>query len=419
MISVLIVDDDLNKRRKIKEFAQRCLSDEGSRIDEAEYVVDAAVLLKEVAYDLLILDVNLPMRKGEAPNPSNGAELLRQIQVRRFIVPTHVIGLTAFTEVIDECSSAFEEFTWSLVFFDQASDGWQRRIANKIEHIIAGKAIAEDLRYECDLAIISALEDVEMKEVMALDAGWRRRPVKGDDTIYFEGVFSRDAKSLRVISGASIQMGMPAATGLAMKMCAEFKPKYLAMCGIAAGVKGGIGDVLIADKTWDYGSGKSRRASAPEKVRGKGRPASDGTAFGGAIFEPAPTAISLDGELCAKVGVFLREAGALKRIESKWSGERPPKGLEALVGGIASGAAVLENRPLIDIIKSHERKVIGIDMEAYGVFLAARVCPAPRPKPFVVKSVCDFGDPKKKDKWQRYAAFTSSQFLYEFALAEL
>jgi nucleoside phosphorylase len=32
--------------------------------------------------------------------------------------------------------------------------------------------------------------------------------------------------------------------------------------------------------------------------------------------------------------------------------------------------------------------------------------------PIVVKSVCDFGDNKKNDKWQKYAAHTSAQFIF-------
>lgn len=38
---------------------------------------------------------------------------------------------------------------------------------------------------------------------------------------------------------------------------------------------------------------------------------------------------------------------------------------------------------------------------------------------FALKSVCDFGDSGKADNFQAYAAFTSAQFLFQFALAEL
>lgn len=51
--------------------------------------------------------------------------------------------------------------------------------------------------------------------------------------------------------------------------------------------------------------------------------------------------------------------------------------------------------------------------------MAAEVAREPRPSALVVKSLCDFGDEDKADKFQNYAAYTSSRFLYEFALSEL
>ena len=51
---------------------------------------------------------------------------------------------------------------------------------------------------------------------------------------------------------------MPSSSALAMKMVERFKPKLLVMLGICAGVeaKVGLGDIIIADPTWDWGSGK-------------------------------------------------------------------------------------------------------------------------------------------------------------------
>jgi nucleoside phosphorylase len=60
------------------------------------------------------------------------------------------------------------------------------------------------------------------------------------------------------------------------------------------------------------------------------------------------------------------------------------------------------------------RKLVGIEMETYGVFAAGRECTLPQPKVFALKSVCDFGDEEKNDSWQHYAAFTSAQALRVF-----
>jgi nucleoside phosphorylase len=52
-----------------------------------------------------------------------------------------------------------------------------------------------------------------------------------------------------------------AAGVLSMKMIEYFRPKYLAMTGILAGMRGGSepGDIVAADPSWDYGSGKRAR----------------------------------------------------------------------------------------------------------------------------------------------------------------
>jgi nucleoside phosphorylase len=324
-------------------------------------------------------------------------------------LPTHVLGVTAFSEVMDKHAAMFADFTWALVLYEPANDEWSQRLARKCEYIAGSKRIAGSGQYDYDIAIVTALHGPELEEVRALKAGWDRHSVECDDTLYYRGVFADESKKLRVVAACAIQMGMPAATGLAMKMCFHFRPRYLLMTGIAAGVDGNVGDILIADRAWDYGSGKSKATGA-----------GDGTAFGGATFEPAPTAIPLDAGVLEKVKPFSKNKDVLKKIEFGWSGDpRPPKALGAHVGPIASGAAVLENRPLIDAIMSHDRKLIGVEMEAYGIFLAARIGPAPRPKAIVIKSICDCGAVGKKDKWQQYAAYTSTQFAYEFALREL
>jgi hypothetical protein len=36
-----------------------------------------------------------------------------------------------------------------------------------------------------------------------------------------------------------------------------------------------------------------------------------------------------------------------------------------------------------------------------------------------VKSICDFGDKEKTDEYQRYAAYTSANFVWEFGADSL
>jgi nucleoside phosphorylase len=65
--------------------------------------------------------------------------------------------------------------------------------------------------------------------------------------------------NLRVIATTSTSMGLTAAAIATTHLILQFRPKLVAMIGIAAGTRSGgkqYGDVLVADPSIDYNSGK-------------------------------------------------------------------------------------------------------------------------------------------------------------------
>ncbi|QAT85977.1 hypothetical protein EJ065_4426 [Corallococcus coralloides] len=402
MINILIADDSTEKVARIKSLISEILTDDEARVLHASTVSEAVSFLRTESFDLLVVDLNIPIRKQEAPRPDGGLKIIQSLQQRRDLhLPTHVLGLTAYTELLLENAQTFESDLWHVVKYSPDTTEWMDQIGRKLIHIAESKSKSSSV-FETDLAIVTALHSIELENVLKLDAGWRTRSVEGDATIYHEGVFQRGSRQLKVVAAAAVEMGMPATTALSMKIISTFRPKYIAMTGICAGVKGQFGDILIADHSWDYGSGKSKS-----------------TTGGPSIFLPAPSQIQIDPLLKSKINYFLMDQSTLRTIQSRWTGPYPPSNLAAKMGPIASGAAVLENKPIIADILSHNRKVIGVEMETYGLFSAARICREPRPVALSIKSICDFGDSEKDDRYQDYAAFTSAQFLYEFALAQL
>jgi nucleoside phosphorylase len=109
----------------------------------------------------------------------------------------------------------------------------------------------------------------------------------------------------------------------------------------------------------------------------------------------------------------------LTDIQNDWRGEKQERQLEVHIGPIASGASVVQDENIAAHIKKHSRKLIGLDMETYGVFFAAENSFLPRPIVMSIKSACDFADKEKADNHQAYAAFTSAQYLFRFALEYL
>lgn len=405
MLKILIADDDPTKTNKIeniiKEFAEITNAD----IETASDLHTARRLISSQVFDLLILDLIIPSRHGETPRPDGGASFLREISRKeKFLKPYHIIGITADTDTLNKYKSEFSEDLWGIIEYSSEYSSWESQLRNKISYLLDSKRELlkpRQSQYNFDIAIVTALPDPELSSILDLPANWKNHKVNNDSTSYYSGIFHAGDKRLSVIAGSSLQMGMPASAVLAMKMIYNFRPKYLAMAGIAAGVSGKcqLGDILIPDVTWDYGSGKISENSK-----------------GAVQFLPDPRPLTLSIELQEAVQEVKRESKYVDEIRRGWRGGKIKNSLEVVVGPLPSGSSVVQNRKAVEGVKAQQRKVIGIEMEAYGIFYAAANCHNPKPTPIAIKSACDFADPNKTDDYQAYAAYTSAQFLYRFAL---
>ena len=67
------------------------------------------------------------------------------------------------------------------------------------------------------------------------------------------------------------------------------------------------------------------------------------------------------------------------------------------------------------------RKLIGIEMEIYGFYMAATETLSPAPKFAAFKSISDFPESEegKTNKWQDYAAYTAAEFCLVFIEQEI
>lgn len=173
------------------------------------------------------------------------------------------------------------------------------------------------------------------------------------------------------------------------------------MSGIAAGIskKMNFGDILVAESCYDYGAGKIK----PYKPENTFKSA----------FQTSSYPLPIDPQVLSILQRCAREKLCVKNIRSLWNDDAPEL-LDIHMGMFASGAAVVQSSHFMKQIREYDRKIVGIDMEAFGVFHAAHLSWLPRPKVIVAKSVSDYGCPGKNDKWQRYAAFTSCRFLFHF-----
>lgn len=264
-----------------------------------------------------------------------------------------------------------------------------------------------------DIAIITAINKPELSRVKEIIEDIERLPVEKDPTIYHKGHFNRNnGDKISVVVGCDDKMGMPAASSLSMKMIYNFRPKYLVMLGICAGIEGKVklGDILVADLVWDYGSGKYELIKPLN-----GQPKQ--------VFIPYINQIQLDVHVEGILKSICSEGKYVDEIQSNWNKveKKVPGKLRAKSGPFASGSAVIADENIVSQINEKHGKLLGFDMETYGVYNAARYCPFDV-KPIAIKSVSDYGNSNKnnskKDLYQDYAAYTSAQFFREIAVNE-
>jgi nucleoside phosphorylase len=257
-----------------------------------------------------------------------------------------------------------------------------------------------------DVAIICALRVPELEKVLKTgEEPWKKLPGNArDPQTYHHGCYTTAAGTrLQVIAAAPNQMGPPAAAALATKMILRFKPRLVAMVGIAAGSRldpGGFGDVLSPDITLDYTSGKLT---------------DDGTKL---AFRPDPKPVHVNPRLLSLLKEWQANGRGLYEVWRNWDGPKPERPPRLVIGPLGSGSSVVATRMVVDDVGLHWRKLIGLEMEAYAVHCACRDTVSPEIPYLAFKSVCDFADGSKSDEWQPYAAYTAAASLHQFLAAE-
>lgn len=236
-------------------------------------------------------------------------------------------------------------------------------------------------------AAIMYVTEVEHEAVMRMYP-WEEFTIPGDAQTYYK--YEHPNKGM-IYASRQDEMGMTASATLTMKMIEHFRPRYTVLPGIAAGTleedKDDImyGDVILADMIWNYSNGKY--VPKDEAL----------ITFGEIGFLPRPTVVNIDPEL---IPYFER---AVKSLSNETT---------VHIGAIASGSTVVANKSVLDKqIRGQFETTKGLEMEGYGVAYATAHCTQPRPKAIIAKSVCDFADSRKSDLYQKFAAFTSCEFV--------
>jgi nucleoside phosphorylase len=304
--------------------------------------------------------------------------------------------------------SFLEDDSFSKSRFDTIFTKASLKRAITIDENIKGKDIIDN---SYDIAIITALIKPELEAVKKTLKNIK--PINkaaysiNDTTIYSEATIEGKNRELKVVYASDDMMGMPAITSLASRTISSFKPKYIVILGIAAGIEGdtNIGDIMVTEYSWDYGSGKRELINKKE------------------VFRPYVNQLKIDEGLRKILLEYKSNTVLLNEIRDGYP--QPEETLLKLhIGPFSSGSAVISSDKFVDELKVEYKKLIGFDMEVYGVFCASESFPdGIKPKVLAIKGVSDFGTSNKnnplKKHHQAYAAYTSAEFFKRFVKNEL
>jgi len=148
---ILIVEDDTDKARDIRDFVGKSFSQ--ACVDEARSFNSAlkAICDRTIDYDVVLLDMSMPNFDVGGGEPSGGAQesfagrdLLMQMKMRRRKIPTIVVtmfdgfgegpGRVSIDDLGSQMAANFSDFYVGHVYYSQAEEAWK----NDLEALLKG-----------------------------------------------------------------------------------------------------------------------------------------------------------------------------------------------------------------------------------------------------------------------------------------
>ena len=242
-----------------------------------------------------------------------------------------------------------------------------------------------------DVLLITGLRKEREWFSRVMETDFRRVTRQG--TAYLHGVHRLGKREVSIVAVRQLHMGLTSAAVAATKAICLWQPAMVVMTGICAGVRHsvGLGDLVVASQCFEHSSGQLV----------------DGEVI------PLQNRIAMEPWLLDYLMSISDTGGFMPAIQSGFPGELPDGfGSRIHYGSMACGPQVVKDPAYVGRLRSREHSLLALDMESFGVVLAASMCstPARRVPCVVVKGVADYADGDKNDDWHDYAAYASAAF---------
>ena len=221
-------------------------------------------------------------------------------------------------------------------------------------------------------------------------------------TLYSSLIRTEFGHTVKVIACCNNVPGMQATSVTASFLLSRFELDVLFMTGFCAGFKkDGVnyGDLFIADSEYDYGSGKLVKNEKNEQT-----------------LMPEPKQIPCGFDVLSKLNDFISEESFASKIYEE------SKRKNLLIDGMnipnlyvspgACGSYVVGDKEFMQrLLDDDNRKLRGLDMEGYGLYLAGHML---KKNCVLIKGIADFGDSEKGDIYHKVCSYTSAWFVSQY-----
>jgi CheY-like chemotaxis protein len=137
MIRILIVDDLQTKREKIFNTILDNHDILEKDIVQAKCVKEAKKILYQEYFDLMILDLVLPIEETGESNAKNATGFLNDIEINPSIhPPIHIVGISGYKDQVEEHHQDFSKKLWNLIDYEENSSNWEDQLKSIIFHLV-------------------------------------------------------------------------------------------------------------------------------------------------------------------------------------------------------------------------------------------------------------------------------------------
>lgn len=393
-MNVLVVHDRPEIGQKIVDILRDCC--EGIEVTYCEDGSSARSALSAIFFDLLILDLTLPMVKGGKAAGFVVAEgLLEELfGSSNLMTPGNALGITQDRAALTTVNNNIGPHLMAVIEQTDLTD-WEQQLVDRVKYVdqaTNSRSASLLSRYDYDVLIMTAL-DKELRPIKERFDTVRHPLIDGVETFIFsdlQGVVRRGA------CFAIGRAGQPSASSETQGLLCQLRPQLAIMTGFCGAIPGkaNLGDILIAESAidWDYGKWKPGKVASELYAR------------------PEPIVIrnSRVHRLAREIVTYgVRRKQVLAReFELLTNGEIALSEIRMLP--FASGSAVIGDVGVVESIQGLNDAIGGVDMESYGFYYACRYAHAAKPEFICIKAVADACGVDKDDRLHVGCSFASA-----------